>query len=55
MNQVADHGLELRVQTSNPEFNSRVEAAWKVWAAEVKFARKVRTIIKAEMQVDSHT
>ena len=48
-NYVVGRGPKLRMQTGSPRFNSMVEAEWKKWAKEVKFAKKLRTAIKAKV------
>ena len=37
------------MQTKSPGFNAMVEKAWKSWAAEVRLARKLRTLVKAKL------
>ena len=48
-NYVVGRGPKLRMQTGSDGFNRMVEAAWTRWAAEVKLARKLRTMVKAKV------
>jgi capsid protein len=48
-NYVVGRGPKLRMQTGSEGFNRMVEAAWTRWSAEVKLARKLRTMVKAKV------
>ena len=48
-NYVVGRGPKLRMQTGDPRLDSMIEAEWKKWAKEVKFAKKLRTAIKAKV------
>jgi len=48
-NYVIGRGPKLRVQSPDPVENAKVEAAWTRWCKRVKFARKLRTAVKAKV------
>jgi len=48
-NYVIGRGPKLRVQSPDPAQNAKVEAAWVRWCKRVKFARKLRTAVKAKV------
>jgi len=48
-NYVVGRGPTLRMQTRNPTFNTMVEERWRQWCSRIKFARKLRTAIKAKL------
>jgi len=49
-NYVVGRGPKLRMQTGSPGFNAMIEAQWLQWTKAIKFARKLRTTVKAKLK-----
>jgi capsid protein len=47
VNHIVGNGPRLQVLTDNPEANSRLEKAWRQWAAKVDLADMIRTMVEA--------